>query len=344
MSDSTTPPGLGEWVELGDLVTLATPARARYFLRAGSRPELERGLRFAQARGLPVLLLGGGSNVLPRGDLDGLVIQMALKGIEIRELDAGRCLVTAGAGEIWHDLVVTTVGLGYRGIENLALIPGTVGAAPVQNIGAYGVELEDCLQSVEVLDAQNFQVRRLSRDQCQFGYRQSLFKTAQGRHLIILRVTLELDRHRPLSTHYGDLARLLEQAEKPLGPEQVMDAVIQLRRSKLPDPRQLPNAGSFFKNPLVEREQFLELLARFPGLVHYPQEDGRYKLAAAWLIDQAGWRGYREGNVGVHERQALVLVNPGRGRGEEVLALAGRIRDSVRERYGVELEMEPVVL
>lgn len=331
-----------ENVDLAPLLTLRTPAQARFYLCAQSIAEIRQGLEFARARDLPVLLLGGGSNLILVEDFDGLVLHLGLKGVTYTPQEDGSCIVRAAAGENWHELVTNTVARGYRGLENLALIPGTVGAAPVQNIGAYGVELKDTLTRVEVLDRRTFQCRTLTNPECGFSYRNSLFKTSDGQHFIILAVEFRLDRSRPLQVGYGDLARVLENRGAEMTEASVMQAVMEIRRSKLPDPKLIPNVGSFFMNPIVDCRQFQHLQQQYPQIAHYPLHDGRHKLAAGWLIDQAGWKGYREGNVGVHDRQALVLINPGQGRGSEVIELARKIQRDILQRFGVALNIEPV--
>lgn len=331
-----------ENVDLAPLLTLRTPALARYYLYAQCLEDIKGGLEFARAHSLQVLLLGGGSNLILVEDFDGLVLHLGLKGVSYTPQPDGSCLVQAAAGENWHQLVVDTVARGYRGLENLALIPGTVGAAPVQNIGAYGVELKDSLACVEVLDTRNLQCLTLTNEECKFAYRSSLFKTSGGQHYVILAAQFRLDRSRPLQIGYGDLGRLLESRGVALTETAVMNAVMDIRRSKLPDPDHIPNVGSFFTNPIIDCQQFERLRAQYPNVAHYPLADGRYKVAAGWLIDQAGWKGYREGSVGVHDRQALVLVNPGQGRGREVIALARKIQADIRQRFQIDLEIEPV--
>ena len=338
------PAGLEQNVDLTPFVTLRTPAKARYYLAVHQVEQLTAGLMFAREQGLPYLVLGGGSNLVLKADFDGLVLHICLKGVAFDALSESDCILTAAAGENWHELVRATVAQGYRGLENLALIPGTVGAAPVQNIGAYGVEVKDTLLSLDVLDTRDGSLQTLTVADCQFGYRHSLFKTQAGQPYVILSVRFALSKTRAHQLGYAELAQAFAGREAGVTTEEIMELVIRVRQAKLPDPAQVPNAGSFFKNPVVDCRQFEALQAQFPEIAHYPLADGSYKLAAAWLIDQAGWRGFRDGAVGVHERQALVLINPGQGSGDQVLQLAGRIRASVLERYGVELEMEPVVV
>lgn len=329
---------------LASLHTFAMPATARWLATATTVAGLREILADPRGRGLPRLILGGGSNLLFRGDFPGLVIRIALAGVEVEELGDDGVRVTAGAGENWHGLVAATVGAGVYGLENLALIPGTVGAAPIQNIGAYGVEAGEFIEAVEVLDAGSGETRWIAAADCRFAYRHSLFKEAVGRDLIVTRVRFRLSRRPAPRLGYAELARELEGAGVAPTPEAVLAAVVAIRRRKLPDPAEIGNAGSFFKNPLVDAAVFAELAAREPGVVGYPQPDGRVKVAAGWLIDRCGWKGRSVGRAGVYERQALVLVNRGGASGAEIWALAEAIRADVRRRFGVELEPEPVVI
>ncbi|MFJ1301097.1 UDP-N-acetylmuramate dehydrogenase [Pseudomonadota bacterium AL_CKDN230030165-1A_HGKHYDSX7] len=296
-----------------------------------------------------VLVLGGGSNmVLPR-HVGGLVVRVALRGLRLLQARPDAWIVEAAAGEVWHDLVAQTLASGWDGLENLALIPGTVGASPVQNIGAYGVELADRFESLVAWDLHEGRLVEMDAAQCRFAYRDSLFKHEPAGRWIIVAVRLRLPRPWRAVLGYPDLQRHPELAAaraNGAGPraQDIFNAVCEIRRAKLPDPAQIGNAGSFFKNPLVSAEQREALLARFPDLVSYAQPDGRYKLAAGWLIDQCGWKGRDLGAAGVHERQALVLVNRGGAQAADILALARAIQDDVRTRYGVSLEPEPVVV
>ncbi|MGC8119183.1 UDP-N-acetylmuramate dehydrogenase [Marinobacter sp. VGCF2001] len=332
-----------EGASLQALNTLAVPSRARFLAAVTSTAELQQALRWGQEHKQAVLVLGGGSNLVFAGDFQGLVIRMALRGRRWEQVDEQGAVLVLKAGENWHEAVLYAARSGYRGIENLALIPGTAGAAPVQNIGAYGTELRDCLESVTVLDRQNLEVRTLPASACEFGYRDSLFKRHPGQY-IILEIRLRLSRHAPLNIGYRDLQDYFDDGDPAaLTPLDVAEGVMAVRHRKLPDPAVLPNVGSFFKNPVIERAQFGALQARFPDIVCYPL-DGSVKLAAAWLIDQAGWKGYRNSRVGVHNRQALVLINHSGGTGRDVLSLADKVRQSVMETFGVELEMEPGVV
>ena len=291
------------------------------------------------------LVLGGGSNIVLSGDFDGLVLHMCTRGMAVTGETGDAVLVTAAAGENWHSFVCWALDRGLPGLENLSLIPGSVGASPIQNIGAYGVELKDCFHNLKMLDMQTGEIRSLGYQDCGFGYRDSVFKHALRDRAVILEVTFALPKAWQPRLAYAELASELDAAgfEQPT-PQQVADAVIAIRRRKLPDPACIGNAGSFFKNPVVTAAQRDALAESCPGMVSYPQPDGSFKLAAGWLIDQCGWKGKRQGAAGVHDRQALVLVNHGGATGADVLRLAEAIRIDVATRFGVELEMEPVLV
>ncbi|MDX1599278.1 MAG: UDP-N-acetylmuramate dehydrogenase [Marinobacter sp.] len=337
------PPALEEHVSLAAMNSLAVPASARWFAEVTSGQELESLLEVAEQRDLATLILGGGSNLVFAGDFDGLVLHMAITGRCWEHVDGDSAVLVLGAGENWHESVLYAASAGYRGIENLALIPGTVGAAPVQNIGAYGVELKDTLVSVTALDRKTGEWVVLANEDCGFGYRDSLFKHQPGRY-VITELRLRLCRSRELTLGYADLANYFDGADTSiLKALDVAQAVMAVRRRKLPDPEQIPNAGSFFKNPIVGRKVWDELKLAYPDMPGYPG-NGTAKLAAAWLIDQCGWKGFRNDRVGVHNRQALVLINHSGGSGSDVLALAERIRQDVLARFGVALEMEPGVI
>ncbi|QSP93622.1 UDP-N-acetylmuramate dehydrogenase [Marinobacter salinisoli] len=335
--------GLLEQVELQDLNTLHVGSVARYYFEARDAEGLQSALEWASGKGVRVLILGGGSNLVFDGNFEGLVIRICIRARYWQDLCDSEATLVLGAGENWHDAVLYAAGAGYRGIENLALIPGTAGAAPVQNIGAYGVELCDTLVSVSALDRRSGAMVELTNDDCRFAYRDSLFKEVPGRY-VITDIRLRLSRTKPLQLGYKDLEEYLgDKANPECQVMDVVEAVMAIRRRKLPDPATLPNAGSFFKNPVVDASEYDRLRALFPGIVGYPQSQG-VKLAAAWLIDQSGWKGFRNARVGVHNRQALVLINHSNGTGADILALAAEIRASVKAKFGVELEMEPGVV
>ncbi|MCK7544192.1 UDP-N-acetylmuramate dehydrogenase [Marinobacter bryozoorum] len=332
------PRNLIENADLKPLSTMATPATARYLLNASTPGEACSALAWASEDGIPVQVVGSGSNLVFCEDFPGLILHMALPGRRWEAVAGDEATIVLAAGENWHQSVLYAAGAGYRGIENLALIPGTAGAAPVQNIGAYGVELSDSFVSLLAWDRKHGQQVTLDRAACRFGYRDSLFKCEPERYLI-LEIRLRLSRTRPYVLGYGELGQWFD-GNSPQSPLDVAEAVMAVRRRKLPDPAQLPNTGSFFKNPVVSQAHWEELKGRWPEMVAYPADDG-VKLAAGWLIDQCGWKGYRNRTVGVHHRQALVLVNHSGGTGQDILELARRIRDDVMGRYGVLLEMEP---
>lgn len=324
--------------------TFGIEARARLFVEAHDETEVREALALANDRGLPLLVLGGGSNLLLTRDVEALVLRMDSHGVRLLVDDGERVLIEAEAGEPWHPFVLHTLELGLAGLENLSLIPGTVGAAPMQNIGAYGVEIKDVFAGLVALDRQSGRLREFSREECAFGYRDSLFKRQAGRWLI-LRVRFALQRTPRLHLDYGPVRQwLAEQSVVSPTPMDVSRAICAIRREKLPDPVVLGSAGSFFKNPVISAGQAERLRIEYPDLVAYPQDGGVVKLAAGWLLERAGWKGYRDGDAGVHRRQALVLVNHGRASGRQVLALAERIRDDIERRFGVYLEIEPCVI
>ncbi|MEO9242932.1 UDP-N-acetylmuramate dehydrogenase [Pseudomonas inefficax] len=330
-----------EQVSLKPYNTFGIDVKARYFSQAHDDQEVRQALAQAQQGGLPVLVVGGGSNLLLTRDIDALVLHMASRGRRVLSDDGERIVVEAEAGEPWHPFVQWTLAQGYCGLENLSLIPGTVGAAPMQNVGAYGVEIKDVFAGLTALDRETGELRDFGLAECAFGYRDSLFKRNPGRWLI-LRVRFALSRTLQAHLDYGPVRqRLAEQGVTEPTAQAISEAICSIRREKLPDPAELGNAGSFFKNPVVSAEQVERIRAQHPGVVAYPQADGQVKLAAGWLIERAGWKGHREGDAGVHRLQSLVLVNYGQASGAQMHALARRIQADILERFGVELEMEP---
>jgi UDP-N-acetylmuramate dehydrogenase len=289
----------------------------------------------------PELVLGGGSNILLTRNVEGLVIKIELKGMEEVTEDSDYVYIKAGAGENWHSFVQYTMMRNWGGLENLSLIPGNVGAAPIQNIGAYGVELKDCFYELEAFDRKENRVYSFSVNDCRFGYRDSIFKSSEKGRYIILNVTFMLRKTPVLHTSYGAIREELHKmgVHTPTIRD-ISNAVIHIRQSKLPDPAEIGNAGSFFKNPVVDQSKFLSLSVQFPNMPSYPHEEESVKLAAGWLIEQCGWKGYRNGNAGVHKNQALVLVNYGGATGKEILVLSEKIQASVLEKFGVALERE----
>ena len=326
------------------LNTFAVEARAAYFTEAHDDQAVIEAIYEARRLDVPLWILGGGSNLVLTGDVDALVLRMASRGVRVLEDDGKRVVIEAEAGEPWHPFVLRSLELGLAGLENLSLIPGTVGAAPIQNVGAYGVEIKDVFAGLTALDCQTGNLVEFDPAACEFGYRDSLFKRQAGRY-VILRVRFVLRRAAVLSLEYGPLQQRLQQHDihSPT-PMDVSRAVCLIRSEKLPDPRVLGNAGSFFKNPLIPQSTADALLAKYPDLVAFPQGDGQVKLAAGWLIERAGWKGYREGDVGVHRLQALVLVNYGQATGQQILRLAEKIQADILERFGVRLEIEPNVV
>lgn len=348
--------------------TFGIMARADALLRVRSVQDLHDWYGNPALARQPVFVLGAGSNIVFTGDLHSLVLKIEIMGRRLLRETATDWIVEIGAGEPWHDAVDWTLAQGYAGLENLALIPGTVGASPVQNIGAYGIELQDRFDSLDAFDLLTGEVFTLNAAQCGFGYRDSVFKHApalnhgapgalpRGMGLagraVITQVRFRLPKAWKPELGYTELERRAQESGTATPtPRQVFDWVCQIRRAKLPDPAVLGNAGSFFKNPTVSPEQCADIIARDPKVVHYPLADGRIKLAAGWLIDACGWRGKSVGNAAVYDKQALVLVNRGQGgahgdnvTGGEVMTLAKAIQTSVYERFGIRLEPEPVVV
>ncbi|NIH11735.1 MAG: UDP-N-acetylmuramate dehydrogenase [Serratia symbiotica] len=325
-----------ESVSLKHHNTFALPVNAAHLVLADRIELMLKVWQQTQKRQMPLLVLGGGSNVLFLEDFAGTVMVNQLKGIDIREeLDTWHLHV--GSGENWHDLVCHTLQVGIAGLENLALIPGLVGSAPIQNIGAYGIELKNVCEYVDLLDLFTGAIDRIPVAECGFGYRESIFKHQfQTGHIIVGLGLCLSKKWRPM-LEYGDLTKL---DPVTVTPSQIFDSVCAMRRSKLPDPREIGNAGSFFKNPLVSAEKSASLISQYPGMPHYPQADGQVKLAAGWLIDQCELKGYRVGGAAVHRHQALVLVNADNATSQDVVALARHVRNTVASRFDVWLEPE----
>ena len=329
-----------ENVSLKPYNTFGIEVRARYFKEINTLAELKSAL---ELQGYPdIFVLSGGSNLLLTADLDRLVLYLNLKGKEIVQEDDSEIVLRIMAGENWHDLVLWTLDRNYGGLENLALIPGNVGTAPIQNIGAYGVEIKDVLVSCHAMHIQSREVHTFSNEACNFGYRDSFFKQ-QGKGLyIITSVDLRLrKRDHKTNAHYAPLkAELAERGIAAPGIKDIANAVIAIRSRKLPDPKELGNSGSFFKNPVIEDSKYKTLSKKFPDIPSYPMAEGQYKIPAAWLIDQCGFKGKRFGDAGVHENQALVLVNHGNASGKEILDLARKIQSEVARNFGIELMPE----
>ena len=321
--------------------TFGLDATARFFAEIQSIEELKSVLQNFDYQTIDKLFLGGGSNILLTKNYEGLVIKINLKGIQKVSEDDSNVYVQAGAGESWHDLVMYCVENQYAGMENLSLIPGTVGAAPMQNIGAYGVEIKDIFEELQALNLQTLETETFNLADCHFGYRESIFKhEAKGKY-VITSVTFKLNKVPVFKVAYGDIQKTLEEMNvKLLSIKAVSDAVISIRKSKLPDPAEIGNSGSFFKNPEIPKVQYDDLKLKFEHIPSYPINETVVKVPAGWLIEQAGWKGFRDGEIGVHARQALVLVNYGGGTGEQIKALSAKIQASVLEKFGISLSTE----
>lgn len=330
-----------ENISLQHLNTFGMDVMARFYTEAAGIDDLQEIFSKLAFAPLPHMILGGGSNVLFTRDFDGLVIKNRFSGISVVRETPEEVFVRAGAGETWHPFVLHCISNGWGGIENLSLIPGSIGAGPMQNIGAYGVELKDVFHELEAFHLHDKVVRTFNATECQFGYRESIFKRAGKDQYVIVSVTLRLQKHPKLNTSYGAIEKELQQlrVENPTIAD-VSRAVCNIRSSKLPDPAVTGNAGSFFKNPVISAAQHTQLKEKFPEIVSYKNSETEYKLAAGWLIEQCGWKGYRSGDAGVHKDQALVLVNYGHAKGQEIFDLSSRVLDSVREKFGVTLERE----
>jgi UDP-N-acetylmuramate dehydrogenase len=333
--------------------TFGIVARARTMVRVHDVADVHGVLAHPDLAQEPKFVLGGGSNIVLTGDVKAVVLKVEVAGKRVVDDGPRATIVEFGAGENWHEAVAWTIAQGLGGLENLALIPGTVGASPVQNIGAYGIELQDRFESLDAVDLVTGREFTLDATQCSFGYRDSVFKHSPARdsdfglagRALILRVRMHLPKPWKAVLGYADLTRkMTESGISHPDAKQIFEWVCQIRSAKLPDPRVIGNAGSFFKNPTVTSEQCQDIIAREPNIVHYPMPDGTMKLAAGWLIDACGWKGKSVGQAGVYEKQALVLVNRGGATGGEVVTLARAIQTSVYERFGIRLEPEPVVV
>ena len=334
---------LQENISLRPYNTLGVDVRARYFLAVANGEALVSALAAAPpARRL--LVLGSGSNVLFTRDFDGLVLKNEIRGCAVLDEDRDGVRVRSGGGEDWHGFVGWCLQQGYFGLENLSLIPGTVGAAPVQNIGAYGVEVGDRIACVEAVDLGSGETKQFGAEACGFAYRHSIFKGPRRDRFFITSVTFRLSKTPHLVTTYADVREALARRPAPATPQGLSDTICAIRRRKLPDPRELPNAGSFFKNPIVSRRHYRELAERFPGLPSFPLDDRNVKIAAGWMIEHCGWKGRRVGACGVYDRQALVLVNYGGATGRDILDLAEAVQASVEAAFGIRLQPEPLIL
>ncbi len=328
-------------ISLKPFNTFGLEAKASHFVDVTTVEELKTLFGDEQWKEKPRLILGGGSNILLTGDFDGIAIKNSIKGIEKIAEDVDSITIKIGGGEIWHDLVLHCIDNDWAGIENMSLIPGTVGAAPMQNIGAYGMELKEVFTELEALNITTLAIEKFNKQDCQFGYRWSVFKGEKKGRYLITSVTLKLSKTPNINTDYGDIKHTLEEAgitEPTI--RDVSNAVIKIRQSKLPDPAEIGNSGSFFKNPEIPEAQFEKAKAKHPNMVGYPTTPGMIKVPAGWLIDNAGWKGKRFGEIGVHAKQALVLVNYGSGKGADLVQLAKDIQKDVKEKYGIDIQPE----
>jgi UDP-N-acetylmuramate dehydrogenase len=328
-----------ENISLRPYNTFGIEVNARYFATFINKDELEE-LTTGSVRQAS-LILGGGSNILFTKDYDGLVLKNEIKGITELHEDSEYVYVKAGAGENWHQFVLHCIQRNWAGIENLSLIPGSVGASPMQNIGAYGVEIDDVFWDLEAYHLSERKIVTFTRSDCEFGYRESVFKKKFKDQFAILSVTFRLRKKPRFNTSYGAIEQELERmGVSDLSIKAISDAVINIRSSKLPNPEYIGNAGSFFKNPSIDALAYENLQSKFESLVGYPNPDGSVKLAAGWLIEQCGWKGFRRGDAGCHDKQALVLVNHGKATGSEIYQLSEEILQSVKEKFGITLERE----
>ncbi len=340
-------------ISLKPFNTFGIDVNASFFVEVTSTEELKNILSNDQFKQIPKLILGGGSNVLFTKDVNALVIHNLIKGIEVVKEDNEHVFIQSGAGEIWNDLVKYCVQHDYAGIENLSLIPGSVGAAPMQNIGAYGVELKETFFELEAVNNETGEQKTFIKEECKFGYRESIFKQEVKGKYIITSVTLQLNKKPVFNTSYGAINYELQNKNAEANIKTISEAVCNIRRSKLPDPKIIGNAGSFFKNPTINKDQFDLLVSKYPLMPNYPTNPSTlqhlntsapqhptYKLAAGWLIEQCGWKGKRVGNTGAHKDQALVLANYGDATGDEIISLAKQIQLSVKEKFGVDITAE----
>lgn len=334
-------PKIEERVSLKAYNTFGLSAEARYFFRLEKQEDLEWLLAQEIYKTQPTLWLGGGSNMLLTQDFQGLVIKVELTGTSLENVSEEEALFTAYAGENWHHFVLESLAHNLGGLENLSLIPGNVGTAPIQNIGAYGVEIKDHLEWLEAFDLEKKVLRKFTAEECEFGYRDSLFKSREKGRYVILRVSFRLSRkNHNLRIDYGAIRAELTARNWEPTIHSISDAVIAIRSSKLPNPAEIGNSGSFFKNPVISKEHYLKLKEAFPELVAYPAGEEHMKVAAGWLIEKAGWKGFRKGDAGVHNKQALVLVNYGEAKGEEIKSLAENILHSIYTTFAIRLEIE----
>lgn len=324
--------------------SLAVPSSCRWYMRITDKNQLSGAVAFARDNALPLFILGAGTNLVLGSFIDAVVIEMAIPGKAEISKDQETIVIEVGAGENWHQFVVWTLQQQFYGLENLALIPGTCGAAPIQNIGAYGMEISELIESVEVYDTSAQSFSRLSASDCEFAYRDSIFKRDLQNQVVVVAIQLKLQLAPQPKVEYPALIDYIEARRLDATPENIFGAVCAIRRSKLPDPEDIPNVGSFFKNPILDTEDVEKLQTKYPEMPIYDFEEGQVKVPAAWLIDHTGWKGWLKNGIGVHDQQALVLVNPGRKPAAELLKLAEKISANVLSEFGIELEMEPRVI
>jgi len=323
------------------LNTFGIDVKAKYFTSINTINELIEVTKTNVFKDLELLILGGGSNILLTKDFDGLVILNNIKGKEIIDQNQQSIFLKIGAGENWHELVMYCVDNGWGGIENLSLIPGNTGTAPMQNIGAYGVEIKETFIELEALEISSGKIVKFNNSDCEFGYRESVFKNKMKNQYIILNITLELKKNPVLNINYGDVKAILEsQNIKNPDIKEVSNAIISIRQSKLPDPKKIGNSGSFFKNPIVSLNQLELIKKKYPNVVNYEINENEFKIAAGWLIERAGWKGKKFNNYGIHEKQALVLVNYGLANGMEIFELSEKIILDIKDKFGIKLERE----
>ena len=324
--------------------TFGVDAQARYFLSVTAPEDLAAAIS-GDCNDRPVLVLGGGRNIIFTRDVEGLVLKNDIQGRVVLDQDESDVLLRAGGGEDWHAFVQWCLRHGFYGLENLSLIPGSVGAAPVQNIGAYGVEVGDRIEAVEAIDMRSGEPCRIESDACEFAYRNSIFKDRCRNQFFITAVTFRLKKKAQLVTSYADVRRALAGRDiANITPQDLSDTICTIRRSKLPDPEEIANAGSFFKNPIISRRRHRELTKRFPELPAYAVDEQQVKIAAGWMIENCGWKGRRMGACGVYPQQALVLVNYGGATGRDILNLAETVQASVEKRFAIRLHPEPLIL
>jgi UDP-N-acetylmuramate dehydrogenase len=325
--------------------TFGLDAKARWYSEIYTIQDIQQLMNDNRFKSIPKMVLGGGSNVLFTGDFNGLIIHNKIDYVKKVKENDNQVIVEAGAGMNWHSFVLYTLENNYPGLENLSLIPGSVGAAPIQNIGAYGVEMKNNFQELNAFDLESGFIKNFKAEECRFGYRDSIFKREAKNRYVITDVTFRFNKKSDLNTSYGAIREQLntDQIQQPTIRD-VSNAVIKIRKSKLPDPAIIGNAGSFFKNPEVKSELYQSLKEKFSGIVGYDSGNGNVKLAAGWLIEQCGWKGKRSGNTGMHAAQALVLVNYGNATGNELITHAKKVQKSVKEKFGVMLEMEVNVI